>query len=106
MMIDVLLTVVTGGTRTMYDALVSSAVFVVAQTYLQNLFKLGSDASVDRPRLATLLSPDRWLLAAVARRAVCAFSLLLPRQRGGEVARTALVVKNTPIFQRQPRRYA
>jgi hypothetical protein len=35
---------------------------VVAQSYLQDLLKLGSEAASGLPWLAALLSPDRWLL--------------------------------------------
>ncbi len=61
-MIDVLLIVVIGGMGTIYGAALGSALFVVAQSYLQDLLKLASDASSALPWLAALLSPDRWLL--------------------------------------------
>ena len=35
---------------------------MVAQSYLQDLLKLGSEAASGVPLLANLLSPDRWLL--------------------------------------------
>jgi len=62
LMLDVLLIVVIGGMGTMYGAAVGSGVFLVAQSYLQDLLKLGSDAAAGWPWLAALLSPDRWLL--------------------------------------------
>ena len=61
-MMDVLLIVVIGGMGTIYGALVGSALFVIAQSYLQDLLKLGSDATAGLPWLPALLSPDRWLL--------------------------------------------
>ncbi|MBC7603665.1 MAG: branched-chain amino acid ABC transporter permease, partial [Ramlibacter sp.] len=45
-----------------YGAALGSGIFVVAQSYLQDLLKLASDAASGLPWLAALLSPDRWLL--------------------------------------------
>jgi branched-chain amino acid transport system permease protein len=61
-MLDVLLIVVIGGMGTIYGAAIGSGVFVVAQSYLQDLLKLASDATSGLPWLSALLSPDRWLL--------------------------------------------
>jgi branched-chain amino acid transport system permease protein len=61
-MVDILLIVVIGGMGTMYGALVGSVLFVLAQSYLQDLMKLASEAVSGVPLLAQLLSPDRWLL--------------------------------------------
>ncbi len=61
-MIDILLIVVIGGMGTMYGAVIGSALFVVAQSYLQDLMKLVSDALQAAPVVAGILSPDRWLL--------------------------------------------
>jgi branched-chain amino acid transport system permease protein len=61
-MIDVLLIVVIGGMGTIYGAAIGSALFLVAQSYLQDLLRLGSEAATGLPWLAALLSPDRWLL--------------------------------------------
>ena len=61
-MVDVLLIVVIGGMGTIYGAAIGAALFVVAQSYLQDLLKLGSEAASALPWLAALLSPDRWLL--------------------------------------------
>ncbi|MDP3607287.1 MAG: branched-chain amino acid ABC transporter permease, partial [Polaromonas sp.] len=36
--------------------------FLVAQSYLQDLLRLASEAAAGLPWLAALLSPDRWLL--------------------------------------------
>ena len=62
LMLDVLLIVVIGGMGTMYGAAIGSGLFLVAQSYLQDLLRLGSDAASNWPWLAALLSPDRWLL--------------------------------------------
>ena len=61
-MLDVLLIVVIGGMGTIYGAAIGAGLFIVAQSYLQDLLKLGSDATAGLPWLAALLSPDRWLL--------------------------------------------
>lgn len=61
-MLDVLLIVVIGGMGTIYGAAIGSGLFVIAQSYLQDLLKLGSDATAGWPWLSALLSPDRWLL--------------------------------------------
>ncbi|MDD0837145.1 branched-chain amino acid ABC transporter permease [Curvibacter sp. HBC61] len=62
LMLDVLLIVVIGGMGTIYGAAVGSALFLVAQSYLQDLLRWGSEASAAWPWLSALLSPDRWLL--------------------------------------------
>ena len=61
-MMDVLLIVVIGGMGTMYGAIVGASLFLVAQSYLQDLLRLGSEAASALPWLSALLSPDRWLL--------------------------------------------
>jgi branched-chain amino acid transport system permease protein len=61
-MMDVLLIVVIGGMGTIYGAVIGSVLFLVAQSYLQDLLRLGSEAAASLPWLAALLSPDRWLL--------------------------------------------
>ena len=61
-MMDVLLIVVIGGMGTLYGAVIGSVLFVVAQSYLQDLLRLSSDATAAWPWLSALLSPDRWLL--------------------------------------------
>ncbi len=61
-MIDVLLIVVIGGMGTIYGSAIGAALFLVAQSYLQDLLAMGSQASSGLPWLAALLSPDRWLL--------------------------------------------
>jgi branched-chain amino acid transport system permease protein len=61
-MMDVLLIVVIGGMGTLYGAVVGATLFLIAQSYLQDLLRMGSEALVAIPWLAGLLSPDRWLL--------------------------------------------
>jgi branched-chain amino acid transport system permease protein len=61
-MLDVLLIVVIGGMGTVYGAVVGSALFVLAQSYLQDLMKLGAGWVDGVPVLSQLISPDRWLL--------------------------------------------
>lgn len=61
-MMDCLLIVVIGGMGTVYGAVIGSVLFVVAQSYLQDLLRIGAEAAAGLPWLATLLSPDRWLL--------------------------------------------
>jgi len=61
-MMDVLLIVVIGGMGTIYGAVIGSVLFLVAQSYLQDLLRLGSEAASAVPMLSALLSPDRWLL--------------------------------------------
>ena len=61
-MLDVLLIVVIGGMGTIYGAAIGAGLFLVAQSYLQDLLHLASGAVAGLPWLAALLSPDRWLL--------------------------------------------
>ena len=61
-MMDVLLIVVIGGMGTIYGAAIGAVLFLVAQSYLQDLLRLGHEAAAGWPWLAALLSPDRWLL--------------------------------------------
>jgi branched-chain amino acid transport system permease protein len=60
-MIDILLIVVIGGMGTMYGAVCGATIFILAQSYLQDLMALGAGAAQSLPLLPTLLSPDRWL---------------------------------------------
>jgi len=61
-MLDILLIVVIGGMGTIYGAVVGGVLFVLAQSYLQDLMKLGASAVEGVPVLAQLVSPERWLL--------------------------------------------
>jgi len=58
----VLLIVVIGGMGTIYGAAIGSVLFLLAQSYLQDLLRLASEATAAVPLLSSLLSPDRWLL--------------------------------------------
>ena len=65
LMLDVLLIVVIGGMGTIYGAVIGSVLFLIAQSYLQDLLRVGSEAAATLPwgsALSALLSPDRWLL--------------------------------------------
>jgi branched-chain amino acid transport system permease protein len=61
-MLDILLIVVIGGMGTLYGAIVGSALFVLAQNYLQDLLSVGQGALEGVPVLSQLVTPDRWLL--------------------------------------------
>ena len=61
-MLDILLIVVIGGMGTLYGAFIGSVLFVVAQSYLQDLLRMAGDATAGMPLLPALLTPDRWLL--------------------------------------------
>ena len=61
-MIDILLIVVIGGMGTMYGAVCGATIFLLAQSYLQDLMALGADATQSVPMFSAFLSPDRWLL--------------------------------------------
>jgi branched-chain amino acid transport system permease protein len=61
-MLDILLIVVIGGMGTIYGAVVGGVLFLLAQSYLQDLMKLGASAVEGVPVLAQFVSPDRWLL--------------------------------------------
>ncbi|WKB54797.1 branched-chain amino acid ABC transporter permease [Eleftheria terrae] len=61
-MLDILLIVVIGGMGTIYGAVVGSALFVLAQNYLQDLMRAASGAVEGVGLLSQLISPDRWLL--------------------------------------------
>ena len=61
-MIDVLLIVVIGGMGTIYGAVIGAVLFLIAQSYLQDLLRLGNEAASGLPWVAALFSPDRWLL--------------------------------------------
>jgi branched-chain amino acid transport system permease protein len=61
-MLDTLLIVVIGGMGTMYGAVIGSALFVFAQSYLQDFMGWISGSLEAVPLLAALFSPDRWLL--------------------------------------------
>ena len=61
-MLDILLIVVIGGMGTIYGAVIGSALFVLAQSYLQDLMRVGALAVEGVPVLSQLIAPERWLL--------------------------------------------
>ncbi len=61
-MLDILLMVVIGGMGTLYGAVLGATIFVLAETYLQNLMAMISDATAAVPLLPLIFHPDRWLL--------------------------------------------
>ena len=61
-MMDVLLMVVIGGMGTLYGSVVGATLFLVAQSYLQDVLRVASEATAGLPWLSAVLSPDRWLL--------------------------------------------
>jgi branched-chain amino acid transport system permease protein len=61
-MIEILLIVVIGGMGTLYGSVIGAVLFLLAQTYLQDVMKLASEAVSAMPLAASLLHPDRWLL--------------------------------------------
>ncbi|MGC3986130.1 MAG: branched-chain amino acid ABC transporter permease [Pseudorhodoferax sp.] len=61
-MVDILLIVVIGGMGTLYGAAIGATLFVVAQSYLQDLLRLAGEAVAGVPWLAAVFTPDRWLL--------------------------------------------
>jgi branched-chain amino acid transport system permease protein len=62
--VDVLVTVVVGGMGSLYGAIIGAALFVLAESYLQDAMgALSAAASQARlPLLPALFHPDRWLL--------------------------------------------
>jgi branched-chain amino acid transport system permease protein len=61
-MLDILLMVVIGGMGTLYGAVIGAAIFVLAETYLQNVMAMISQATAGVPLLPLVFHPDRWLL--------------------------------------------
>jgi branched-chain amino acid transport system permease protein len=61
-MLDILLMVVIGGMGTLYGAVLGATIFILAESYLQNLLGAASKATEGVPLLTDLLHPDRWLL--------------------------------------------
>jgi len=61
-MLDILLMVVIGGMGTLYGAVIGATLFVLAETYLQNLMAMISAATAKVPLIPLIFHPDRWLL--------------------------------------------
>ena len=62
--VDVLVMVVVGGMGSLYGAIIGAALFVFAESYLQNVMAGLSQAAANAslPLLPALFHPDRWLL--------------------------------------------
>ena len=62
--VDVLVMVVVGGMGSLYGAIIGAALFVFAESYLQDVMGALSQAAADAglPLLPALFHPDRWLL--------------------------------------------
>jgi branched-chain amino acid transport system permease protein len=61
-MLDILLMVVIGGMGTLYGSALGATIFLLAESYLQNLMGALSKALEGLPILPHLFHPDRWLL--------------------------------------------
>lgn len=61
-MLDILLIVVIGGMGTLYGAIVGSTLFLLAQSYLQDVLKALGGTMEGIPLLPAIFTPDRWLL--------------------------------------------
>ena len=61
-MTDILLIVVIGGMGRMYGAVIGTALFLLAQNYLQAAMGQASESLSGVPLLAKALHPDRWML--------------------------------------------
>jgi branched-chain amino acid transport system permease protein len=60
--LDILLIVVIGGMGTLHGAVIGAALFVIAQSYLQEVLKFTHEGLSSVPALAALFTPDRWML--------------------------------------------
>ncbi|MBA5776755.1 branched-chain amino acid ABC transporter permease [Stappia sp. F7233] len=61
-MVDILLMVVIGGMGTMYGAVIGATIFILAQTYLQDVMGVAEKATEALPLISVLVAPERWLL--------------------------------------------
>ena len=62
LMVNVLLITVIGGMGTLYGAIVGTALFVLAETYLQSLLDMAHEATASLPVVHAMLDPERWYL--------------------------------------------
>lgn len=62
LMVFILLMCVIGGMGTLYGAVIGTALFILAQNYLQDLLRLLGDQLPADGWLAELVAPERWLL--------------------------------------------
>ena len=82
-MMDVLLIVVIGGMGTIYGAAIGAALFLVAQSYLQDLLRLGSETHGGHSLLRRCCRPTAGCRGTGV---LFAVGLLLPHRRGGPSA--------------------
>jgi branched-chain amino acid transport system permease protein len=61
-MLDILLIVVIGGMGTLYGAIIGSTLFLLAQSYLQDVLQWLGGVMEGIPLLPAIFTPDRWLL--------------------------------------------
>lgn len=62
LMVNILLVTVIGGMGTLYGAVVGSALFLIAENYLQGLLGLAHEATANVPVIHAILDPERWYL--------------------------------------------
>lgn len=61
-MVDILLMVVIGGMGSLYGAAIGVTLFLLTQSYLQNLLGVLHDATAGLPLIPQFVEPERWLL--------------------------------------------
>lgn len=62
LMVNILLITVIGGMGTLYGAVVGSALFLIAETYLQGLLELANEATANMAVVHAIFDPERWYL--------------------------------------------
>lgn len=62
LMVNILLITVIGGMGTLYGAVVGSALFLIAENYLQGLLGLAHEATAGVAVIHAVLDPERWYL--------------------------------------------
>ncbi|KAB7628297.1 branched-chain amino acid ABC transporter permease [Alkalilimnicola sp. S0819] len=62
LMVNILLMCVIGGMGTLWGAVIGTALFVIAETYLQDFMGLGYGAVQNVPVVSEFINPDRWHL--------------------------------------------
>ncbi|KZL15764.1 leucine/isoleucine/valine transporter permease subunit [Pseudovibrio axinellae] len=61
-MVDILLMIVIGGMGSMYGAVIGVVLFLITQSYLQNLLGILQESLGSLPIVSEVVSPERWLL--------------------------------------------
>ena len=100
-MLDILLMVVIGGMGTLYGAVLGAAIFVLAETYLQNVMAMIEPATAGLPLLPASV-PSR-PLAALARRSVRAQRLFLSVRHRRPAASASMMFPHHPASNHWPR---